>query len=245
MLETNLFGVLNGITTLLPVMKAQTASSPPTSPSADAEAAIVITGSKQGITNPPGSSVAYNASKAAAKTVAEQLDHSLRGTPIAVHLLVPGFTWTRLAGGVAPSEKPAAAWWPHQVADYLEARMRERQFWVLCPDGDVDEETDRRRMLVSFLFFCLPYKLYLHHPPPPKQFLLLLSLPSPVSRKARRKKEKKKQEENASITTIQTNPHHPTNQWTADDAVKGRPPLSRWRDEYKEEFEAWMKKGAA
>lgn len=31
-------------------------------------------------------------------------------------------------------------------------------------------------------------------------------------------------------------------QWTAGDAVNGRPPLSRWRDEYKDEFEAFMKK---
>ena len=70
-LDTNVFGVLNGITTLLPVIKQhqqqQESSNTATTKSSpgEAEAAIVITGSKQGITNPPGSSPAYNASKAA------------------------------------------------------------------------------------------------------------------------------------------------------------------------------------
>lgn len=29
-------------------------------------------------------------------------------------------------------------------------------------------------------------------------------------------------------------------QWTANDVVQGRPPLTRWREEYKEEAEQWM-----
>lgn len=63
------------------------------------------------------------------------------------------------------------------MVDYLEAKMAQGQFWVLCPDNDVTEDTDRRRIL-----------------------------------------------------------------WNADDAVLGRPPLSRWRSEYKGEFQAWMEK---
>ncbi len=55
--------------------------------------AIVITGSKQGITNPPGNP-AYNASKAAVKTLAEHLSWDLRETTTSVHLLVPGWTFT-------------------------------------------------------------------------------------------------------------------------------------------------------
>lgn len=54
---------------------------------------IVITGSKQGITNPPGSA-AYNASKAAVKTLAEHLSFDLKDTKTSVHLLVPGWTFT-------------------------------------------------------------------------------------------------------------------------------------------------------
>ena len=45
----------------------------------DAEAAIVNTGSKQGITNPPGN-VIYNVTKSAVKTYTEQLQHQLRNT---------------------------------------------------------------------------------------------------------------------------------------------------------------------
>ena len=41
-MDTNLFGVINGISTFLPVIQAS-----------KEETAIVITGSKQGITNPP------------------------------------------------------------------------------------------------------------------------------------------------------------------------------------------------
>ncbi|KAI1499815.1 short-chain dehydrogenase/reductase [Biscogniauxia marginata] len=167
-LDTNLYGVLNGITTLLPLVKAKATP--------DSPAAIVITGSKQGITNPPGNP-AYNASKAAVKTLAEHLSYDLRGGSIAVHLLVPGWTWTSLAGAAGGGPKPAAAWAPEQVADYLEAKMRDGQFWVLCPDGDVTEDMDRKRML-----------------------------------------------------------------WGANDAVRGRPPLSRWRDEFKDEFKGWMER---
>ena len=42
-MDTNLFGVINGIASFLPVVQGQ-----------DHHTAIVITGSKQGITNPPG-----------------------------------------------------------------------------------------------------------------------------------------------------------------------------------------------
>lgn len=85
-LETNLFGVINGINTFLPLVQ-QAALSKPTS--------IIITGSKQGITNPPGNP-AYNASKAAVKTLAEHLSWDLRDTNTSVHLLVPGWTHTGL-----------------------------------------------------------------------------------------------------------------------------------------------------
>jgi NAD(P)-dependent dehydrogenase (short-subunit alcohol dehydrogenase family) len=78
--------VINGINAFLPVVK-KAAESKPTS--------IVITGSKQGITNPPGNP-AYNASKAAVKSLAEQLSWDLKGSNSSVHLLVPGWTFTGL-----------------------------------------------------------------------------------------------------------------------------------------------------
>lgn len=136
-METNLFGVINGINTFLPSLRAQ--SSP---------TAIIITGSKQGITNPPGNP-AYNASKAAIKSLAEHLSYDLRATPTSVHLLVPGWTYTGLTKAVGGKEKPAGAWWPEQVAEYLGEKMGKDEFYVICPDNDVSEEMDRKRMLWS------------------------------------------------------------------------------------------------
>ena len=72
-------------------------------------------------------------------------------------------------------EKPAGAWWPEQVAEFLEQKMAEGAFYVVCPDNDVTEEMDRKRML-----------------------------------------------------------------WAAGDVVQGRPPLSRWREEWRARAEEWM-----
>ena len=58
--------------------------------------AIVNTGSKQGITCPPGDT-AYNVSKAGVKVLTEGLAHALRnvaGCRVTAHLLVPGSTFT-------------------------------------------------------------------------------------------------------------------------------------------------------
>lgn len=141
----NLFGVIHGLNTLLPLT---TQSSTPSS--------IVITGSKQGITNPPGNP-AYNASKAAVKTLAEHLSYDLsKSSPsTSVHLLVPGWTFTGLSGnkpfvgeGAEKKEKPKGAWSSEQVVEFLEGKMTEGKFYVICPDNDVSEETDKKRMLV-------------------------------------------------------------------------------------------------
>lgn len=136
-MDVNLFGVINGIATLLPAVQATAKASGPS--------AIVITGSKQGITNPPGNP-AYNASKAAVKSIAEHLAFDLRAEEnLSVHLLVPGWTFTGLSGNKPGSgkEKPQGAWWPDQVVDFLEGKMAEGQFWALCPDDQVTEELVR------------------------------------------------------------------------------------------------------
>lgn len=85
-LETNLFGVIHGINTFLPTVQKASETNP---------TSIVITGSKQGITNPPGNP-AYNASKAAVKSLAEQLSYNLKDSTTSVHLLIPGWTFTRI-----------------------------------------------------------------------------------------------------------------------------------------------------
>lgn len=174
-MDTNLFGVIHGISTFLPSI--QSTASP------SSQAAIIITGSKQGITNPPGNP-AYNASKAAVKALAEHLSWDLRPTKerpeasVNVHLLVPGWTYTGLSGGAPGSteDKPAGAWSAEQVVEFLEGKMKEGKFYVICPDNDVDMDTDRRRMM-----------------------------------------------------------------WTMGDVVEGRPPLTRWREEWKSKAEEGMK----
>lgn len=138
----NLFGVVNATEAFVDRMIAQ-----------DSPAAVVITGSKQGITNPPGTSAAYNASKAAVKTLAEALAHQLLSTSVSVHLLVPGWTWTKLAspaGGslsvFSAADKPAEAWSAAEVAEELLRRMQEGEFYIICPDGAVNWELDKARM---------------------------------------------------------------------------------------------------
>ncbi|KAJ4298953.1 hypothetical protein N0V90_004196 [Kalmusia sp. IMI 367209] len=139
-LSTNLFGVINGLNAYVPSFQSRTNGSP---------AAIVITGSKQGITNPPGNP-AYNASKAAVKTLAEHLSWDLREKQdVSVHLLVPGWTFTGLSGNTpgTSKEKPAGAWSAEQVTSYMEKKMQDKKFYIICPDNDVSEETDKKRML--------------------------------------------------------------------------------------------------
>ena len=135
-LNINLWGVIHGVQTFAPEMLKQ-----------GTDAAIVNTGSKQGITCPPGDA-AYNVSKAGVKVVTEALAHELRnieGCRISAHLLIPGFTFTGLTTGA--TAKPPAAWTPEQVVDFLVERMSAADFYILCPDNEVTREIDERRIL--------------------------------------------------------------------------------------------------
>ena len=154
----NTLGYTNGLATFLHSVTQEK----------DAKRAVVLTGSKQGITNPPGNP-AYNASKAAVRTIAEHLSFDLSTTApnVSVHLLIPGWTHTGLTA--RSEEKPAGAWAPEQVAEFMAKKIAEDAFYILCPDNEVTEELDRKRIL-----------------------------------------------------------------WTANDIVKGRPPLNRWRKDWKE-----------
>ncbi len=135
MIEVNLFGVLNGVQAFLPRMT-----------DAGRPAAVINTGSKQGITTPPGNP-GYNVTKAGVKVLTEALAHELReaGAPISVHLFVPGFTYTGMIAAHIP-EKPASAWTSEQTVDHLIERMAVGDFYILCPDNDVTPERDRRRV---------------------------------------------------------------------------------------------------
>jgi NAD(P)-dependent dehydrogenase (short-subunit alcohol dehydrogenase family) len=135
-LETNLWGVINGIQAFAPRMIAQGSTG-----------AIISTGSKQGITCPPGDT-AYNVSKAGVKVATEALAHDLRNTDgckLTAHLLIPGFTFTGFTR-VKHKEKPAGAWLPEQVIDLLVDGMAKGDFYILCPDNDVTREMDKKRI---------------------------------------------------------------------------------------------------
>jgi NAD(P)-dependent dehydrogenase (short-subunit alcohol dehydrogenase family) len=136
-LEVNLWGVINGVQTFTPRMLEQ-----------GTPCAIVNTGSKQGITCPPGDT-AYNVSKAGVKVLTEALAHSLRnvdGAQITAHLLIPGSTFTGMTSR-GRTEKPPGAWTPDQVVDMLVDGMSRGDFYILCPDNEVTREVDNRRIL--------------------------------------------------------------------------------------------------
>ena len=109
---------------------------------------VINTGSKQGITTPPGDP-AYNVSKAGVKVLTEALAHELRSVPgckLSAHLLIPGFVFTPLTAK-GRAEKPAAAWTPEQTVDFMLQSLGRGDFYILCPDNDVPRQLDERRIL--------------------------------------------------------------------------------------------------
>ena len=135
LLDINFWGVVHGVEAFAPHMLA---SGKP--------GLIVNTGSKQGITTPPGN-LAYNVSKSGVKTFTEGLAHALRNEPgarISAHLLIPGFTFTGLTEGA--TEKPAGAWTGEQVIDFMLASLKRGDFYILCPDNEAARPMDEKRM---------------------------------------------------------------------------------------------------
>jgi NAD(P)-dependent dehydrogenase (short-subunit alcohol dehydrogenase family) len=136
-LGVNLWGVIHGSQVFAPRMIAR-----------GRPGLIINTGSKQGITTPPGDP-AYNVSKAGVKAFTESLQHQLRNTAnsqISAHLLIPGFVFTGLTAK-GRSEKPAAAWTAEQTVDFMIERIDAGDFYILCPDNDVPRHLDERRIL--------------------------------------------------------------------------------------------------
>ena len=135
-LDINLWGIIHGCQSFVPSMLA-----------AGQSAAIINTGSKQGITNPPGG-YAYNLSKAGVKAYTESLAHALREEPdctLSVHLLVPGFTYTGMIARFV-KEKPPGAWTSEQVVAFLLQALDRNEFYVLCPDNETPRELDAKRI---------------------------------------------------------------------------------------------------
>jgi NAD(P)-dependent dehydrogenase (short-subunit alcohol dehydrogenase family) len=152
----NAWGPIHGCQAFLPVMKEK-----------GQPGLVVNTGSKQGITCPPGN-LAYNASKAVVKVYTEGLQYELRqeaSCQIEAALLVPGwvntsiFLKTMRANAEDKKEtfdvskvpfheaKPAGgAWTPKEVVDFMIRELEKGRFYIMCPDNDVDRETDNLRM---------------------------------------------------------------------------------------------------
>ena len=136
-LAVNLWGVIHGSQIFAPRMIER-----------GRPGLIINTGSKQGITTPPGDP-AYNVAKAGVKAFTEALEHELRNTKgglITVHLFIPGFVFTGLTAK-GRTEKPAAAWTSEQTVDFMIERLEDGDFYILCPDNDVPRRLDERRIL--------------------------------------------------------------------------------------------------
>jgi len=136
-LGVNLWGVIHGSQVFVPAMIER-----------GRPGLIINTGSKQGITTPPGDP-AYNIAKAGVKVFTEALQHQLRNTPncrLSAHLLIPGFVFTKLSAG-GRKEKPPGAWTAEQTVDFMIQRLNAGDFYVLCPDNEVTRSLDERRIL--------------------------------------------------------------------------------------------------
>ena len=158
-MNVNTYGPIHGCLAFVPLMKAS------------GEPGIIInTGSKQGITMPPGN-LCYNMSKAALKVYTEGLEHEFMVARTTNHgklravLLIPGWVNTSIAlkskryqaeqkhetfdddEAFFHQGKPHAdAWMPHQVIDFMQTEIDQGRFYIVCPDNDVDRETDNLRM---------------------------------------------------------------------------------------------------
>jgi NAD(P)-dependent dehydrogenase (short-subunit alcohol dehydrogenase family) len=136
-LGVNLWGIINGSQVFAPGMIER-----------GRPGLIINTGSKQGITTPPGDP-AYNVSKAGVKAFTEALQHELRNTTgcqVSAHLFIPGFVFTGLTSR-GRAEKPAGAWTADQTVDFMIEHVSAGDFYILCPDNDVPRQLDERRIV--------------------------------------------------------------------------------------------------
>jgi hypothetical protein len=133
-MDVNFWGVVHGVSAFVPRMLEH-----------GSRALVINTGSKQGITNPPGN-LAYNVTKSALRTYTEGLQHELRNTEgcrVTAHLLIPGWTTT------GKKEHKPGAWLPDQVIDFMLAALDRGDFYIICPDDETTLEMDRKRILWS------------------------------------------------------------------------------------------------
>ncbi len=134
-LGVNLWGIIHGTMAFSPAMIAHGET-----------ALIVNTGSKQGITTPPGNP-AYNVSKAGVKSFTEALAHELRNSlgKVSAHLMIPGWVHTGLTAA-SGGPKPDGAWSADQAVAFMLESLDRGDFYILCPDNDVTRALDEKRI---------------------------------------------------------------------------------------------------
>lgn len=135
-LSINLWGVIHGCHAFIPAMLESGAAG-----------AVINTGSKQGITRPPGN-YAYNLSKAGVLAYTESVANGfvqIDGCNLSAHLLVPGFVYTPMISKFIP-EKPPFAWTAEQTVDFMLSCLERGDFYILCPDNEATREIDEKRI---------------------------------------------------------------------------------------------------
>jgi len=135
-MDINLMGVVHGCHAFIPSMLEH-----------GKPGAVINTGSKQGITRPPGN-YAYNLSKAGVLAYTESIAHAFRGLDgcaLRAHLLVPGFVYTPMVSGFIPQKPPGAATAEETVSFMLDALTRD-EFYILCPDNETPRSLDEKRL---------------------------------------------------------------------------------------------------
>ena len=136
LVSVNLMGVVHGCHAFMPSMLAH-----------GEPGAVINTGSKQGITRPPGN-YAYNLSKAGVLAYTESVAHALRqeeNCRISAHLLVPAFVYTPMVAAFIPQKPPFAAT-AEETVDFMIRSLEQGDFYILCPDNETPRPLDEKRI---------------------------------------------------------------------------------------------------
>ncbi|MEM9571461.1 MAG: SDR family NAD(P)-dependent oxidoreductase [Pseudomonadota bacterium] len=136
LVSVNLMGVIHGCHAFIPSMLAHGQA-----------AAVINTGSKQGITRPPGN-YAYNLSKAGVLAYTESVAHALRqeeNCQVTAHLLIPAFVYTPMVSAFIPQKPPFAAT-AEETVDFMMASLGDGDFYILCPDNETPRSLDEKRV---------------------------------------------------------------------------------------------------
>ncbi len=135
-LGVNFMGVVNGCHAFVPEMLKQ-----------KVVGAVINTGSKQGITRPPGN-YAYNISKASVVAYTEALSHAFlneKDCQLNAHLLIPAFVYTPMISAFLPDKPEFAATAEETVTFFMES-LKNGDFYILCPDNETTREIDEKRI---------------------------------------------------------------------------------------------------